>query len=105
MSAGNLALHPESCLALHHDRLMLSKWLHPFLHDVHTSVADAGMLAQGLACFNLLRDKACCPECDSEIQPVTCAFIGCAWALMGSYSAAALTGRYMPLNPLQPCWL
>ena len=85
MPADNLALHPECCLALYHDRLVLSKWLRPYLHDVYSidSIPVWLMLAQGLACFNLLRDKTCCPECDSEIRPVTCAFVGCAWMYDG----------------------
>ena len=38
---------------------------------------------QGMSCFNLLQDMACCPMCQAEVKPVTCAFVGCAWMYDG----------------------
>ena len=38
---------------------------------------------QGFSSFNLEQDKACCPMCQEETKPSTCAFIGCAWMYDG----------------------
>ena len=38
---------------------------------------------QGLCSFNLLQDKAHCPICCTEIEPVSCGFVGCAWLYDG----------------------
>ena len=38
---------------------------------------------QDMCCFNLLRDKACCPLCSVEVPPITCAFTSCTWLYDG----------------------
>ena len=42
-----------------------------------------GGCVQGLSCFHLLQDTACCPMCQGKVKPGTCAFVGCAWMYDG----------------------
>jgi len=38
---------------------------------------------EGFSLFNLRKDDVKCPECSSEVKPVTCGFRNCAWKFEG----------------------
>ena len=41
---------------------------------------------KGMVSWSLLADKAHCPMCKQQFQPVTCAFTGCTWTYDGRKS-------------------